>query len=246
LLAHVVQALEEPIADPVTLPTAAVLGALGQAHRVVLTGDGSDELFGGYARYRALLQGDHAGYLGALCAFHPTELPNGAEAPWLPPRAGLAAVMAWEQAGRLPAYHLVRVDKLSMAASVEARVPFLRNAIVEAAAQLTDSQLLTAQSEKLALRKAAEGLIPAEILARPKQPFTFPVCRWLQGPLRSWATDLLLDPRSCIDQLVPRPFVQKLADQLGAGDPAAPPRIWSLLQLDGLGRHYLPRYGRGG
>lgn len=255
MLPRVIQQLEEPIQDPVTVPTLAVMEAVSKGSRVVLTGDGADELFGGYARYQRLASeegkpSDEAwtNYQNGLYVFHPEEVSSWLDHPVpqvpRPPLHALRSVMDWEMDGRLPSYHLVRVDKLSMACSVEARVPFLRNGVMEVARSLPVSLLTDGREEKRALRMAASGIVPDLILNRRKQPFTFPVLGWLSGPLQRWAQDLLLSSGSAVRGYIPAAKLDWLARRMVQGNVDAATRVWSLLQLEILLTDFVPDTAR--
>jgi asparagine synthase (glutamine-hydrolysing) len=84
---------------------------------------------------------------------------------------------------RLPELLLMRVDKMTMAASVEARVPFLDHALVEYVMSIPQSVKVPAFRTKDLLKRAVEGIIPQEIIARPKQGFAVPVIEWFQQKL---------------------------------------------------------------
>src|SRR5216683_1105562 len=85
---------------------------------------------------------------------------------------------------------LVKADRASMAASLELRAPFLDTHVVEFAARLPSSQKLGFWRTKLILKRALRGVVPEEILRRPKKGFGIPVARWIRGPLRALFDDL--------------------------------------------------------
>ena len=85
---------------------------------------------------------------------------------------------------------LVKADRASMAASLEVRAPFLDTAVVEFAARLPWRLKLSLTKTKVVLRRALAGLVPEEILARPKKGFGIPVAAWIRGPLRPLFEDL--------------------------------------------------------
>ena len=92
---------------------------------------------------------------------------------------------------RLPELLLMRVDKISMSTSVEARVPFLDHRIVEWAAGVPDEKKIRGSETKLILREAFGDRLPREVLERPKRGFDLPLAAWIRGPLRPLAEDLL-------------------------------------------------------
>lgn len=247
---------DEPFADSSQIPTV-LLSRLARQHvTVALSGDGGDELFGGYNRYTAfvrsrrtlaalpspvrkgasallravgsdridaigLLTGldrrfpqpgqksqklakllDHGESLETLfpllvSQWPPTARPvRGAEpclaAPVrLPGLDEPAQMMAWDLGDYLPNDILVKVDRASMAASLETRAPFLDHAVVEFALRLPTAMKIAPDGGKAILRRILYRYLPRELLDRPKAGFAIPLGQWLRGPLRAWAEDLL-------------------------------------------------------
>jgi asparagine synthase (glutamine-hydrolysing) len=230
---------DEPLADPVSLPLHFVCRlARREGVKVVLAGEGSDELFWGYPAYvqmlrrwrwaRAALRLPRP-LLGAMArgvrsASHPyfreelEALAGGRPLPGhFPPglwrhhrrtllrdssdelipgwRPGVAArdedpldrlafdTQEYEFGVRLPELLLGRIDRFSMANSVEARVPFLAPALVEYAYRLGIEHKLVGGQGKLVLRRAVAGLVPEHVLARRKQGFGAPVRKWMGSEL---------------------------------------------------------------
>ena len=101
----------------------------------------------------------------------------------------LQRMIFWEFRNRLPELLLMRVDKVTMAHSIEARVPFLDHRLVEYAMKIPSSLKLKNGITKYILKKAVEGLIPDDIIYRPKQGFNAPMTEWLRGPLEQYARD---------------------------------------------------------
>jgi asparagine synthase (glutamine-hydrolysing) len=92
-----------------------------------------------------------------------------------------------ELTNRLPELLLMRVDKLSMANSIEARAPFLDHTLVSYGLSLPRALKIDGRHTKHVLKQALRGVIPDEVLDRPKQGFRVPLPAWLRGPLASWA-----------------------------------------------------------
>jgi asparagine synthase (glutamine-hydrolysing) len=237
--------LAEPVLDPAIIPTY-VLSRFAREHvTVVLTGEGADELFGGYRRYLyqqrygwlARLPGfDRAGALGRVVprrveqALEALALDDparkhlrwastvgaalatrllGAEAydryesrvaaafaPYFPvDHYRLADPLRADQHEWLPHNLLAKVDRASMAFSLEARVPFLDHRLVEWAAGLPDDLKIRSGVTKFILRKAFEGRIPPAVARRPKQGFDLPLASWIRGPLRGLVDEFLMPHR---------------------------------------------------
>lgn len=91
---------------------------------------------------------------------------------------------------------LMKQDQMSMAASIESRVPFLDHKLVEFAARLPEKMKLRGHDTKWILRKAMHGILPPEILDRPKMGFPVPLGAWLRGPFRHMADEYILSERS--------------------------------------------------
>ncbi|MFF0430207.1 asparagine synthase (glutamine-hydrolyzing) [Streptomyces sp. NPDC004520] len=258
LLEDTVWHLGQPNADPIALSTFALFRAVRDAgFTVALTGDAADEVFGGYERMRvaaerAAVGADWSqGYLDALSAA-PAALRNGlyteayrthvATDPALPaaarddllhgPGTVLDRITRFELDYRLPAYHLRRVDHLSMASSVEARVPFCQRSVVALGRALADHQRIQGGHVKRTLYAAAAGLLPERVLSRPKQPFTLPVTAMLRPGTSLWeyARDLLAPGRvSAAGRLDGRAVDALFAAQAERPDDTASLALWALL-----------------
>jgi asparagine synthase (glutamine-hydrolysing) len=98
-----------------------------------------------------------------------------------------------ELCNRLPELLLMRVDKLSMAHSIEARAPFLDHSLVAYGLSLPRALKINAAGTKYVLKQALRGVVPDEVLDRPKQGFRVPLPEWLRGPLAGWAKRQIFD-----------------------------------------------------
>jgi asparagine synthase (glutamine-hydrolysing) len=221
--------------------------------KVALTGDGSDEVFGGYDRFRrARGGGDLGAYvddIGSMPAALRREVlcPDLADPPTVLDEPGFAesyardplgTVMAFEVAHRLPVYHLQRVDHLSATHAVEARVPFCQPAVRALARTLPGPARIGADGRvKKALTETAarRGWVPESVVRRPKQPFTFSLAENLFAePLTSrWVHDVLLDPGAALGDVVrPGAAARLLRVAAEVRDERAAQAVWSLLVLE--------------
>jgi len=238
---------DEPFADSSALPTLRVCGLARRHVTVALSGDGADELFGGYRRYlwhsreeqvRNWLPGGlRRGVFGTLGAMYPKldwaprflrakttfqELArDAAEAYFISvsdvidsertaifsdklkrdlqghraidvlsghmDHAGtddaLGKVLYADMKTWLSGRMLTKVDRASMAVSLEVRVPMLDHTLVEWATRLPSSLKLNGGEQKYILKRALEPHVPAELLYRPKSGFSIPLADWFRGPL---------------------------------------------------------------
>ena len=127
---------------------------------------------------------------------------------------------------------LMKQDNMSMAASIESRVPFLDHKLVEFATNIPQNLQLGGFAGKRILKKAVEDLLPHSILYRPKLGFPTPWSRWLAGPQLEVIRDLLLEPRSIERGLFERGAVERLFQEHRAGYRDHYDRIWRLLNLE--------------
>jgi asparagine synthase (glutamine-hydrolysing) len=105
---------------------------------------------------------------------------------------------------------LTKVDRMSMANSIEARVPLLDHKLVEFAATIPPEFKLRGTTTKYIFKKAMEGILPNEILYRPKRGFAVPLSRWFRGRLNNYVRDLLLDSTSRERGIFSPKYIEKL------------------------------------
>jgi asparagine synthase (glutamine-hydrolysing) len=127
---------------------------------------------------------------------------------------------------------LMKQDQMSMAASIESRVPFLDHELVEFAAQLPDAWKLQGFTTKRILREAMKGLLPDAILNRPKMGFPVPFAPWTRGGWNGVVRDVLLDRRSRERGIVDAGAVDTLLQDHAAGRTDGGDRLWSLFNLE--------------
>jgi asparagine synthase (glutamine-hydrolysing) len=132
----------------------------------------------------------------------------------------------------LPDDLLAKADRMTMAASLELRVPLLDHLLVEQAWSLPDGHKLAAGEGKRMLRRAARGRVPPSILARPKSGFSTPSAAWLRGPLASPLRETLSDGDSLTANRFDRGLVAHLLDDHLAGRADRSPELWALITLE--------------
>jgi len=249
---------DEPFADSSQIPMLLVSKIAREQVTVCLSGDGGDELFGGYNRYRltpplyrrvqslpAILSQplfslsrskaakSMANRVSAMLAPVLPSVPNRlgdrlekirivAEADsefgafvdlskyWSDPplampgprpsqqplrgpddRSFLFQALLFDQLQYLPGDNLVKVDRASMANSLEVRVPLLDHRLIEQSWRCAENDKIRGQSTKWMLRQILAEYIPRSLIDRPKMGFSVPVSEWLRGDLKDWASDLL-------------------------------------------------------
>jgi asparagine synthase (glutamine-hydrolysing) len=138
---------------------------------------------------------------------------------------------------------LMKQDQMSMAASIESRVPFLDHKLVEFAALLPDRWKRSGWTTKRVLREAMKGLLPDSILNRPKMGFPVPFSHWMRTGWNQVARDVLLDRRSRERGIIDPPAVEQLLRSHAAGSADDGDRIWSLLNLELWHRTFIDNEG---
>ncbi|UFN49836.1 asparagine synthase (glutamine-hydrolyzing) [Roseomonas sp. OT10] len=194
-LPRIVGAMDDPAADYAIIPTWFLARRAREEVKVVLSGEGGDELLGGYGRYRAAMRPWWLG--GKAMRAHGTfdrldvlrdpprlwrdGLTAAESAVALPGRTRLMAAQALDVADWLPNDLLTKLDRCLMAHAVEGRVPFLDQGVVEAAWRLPDSLKVRRESGKWLLRRWLEREFPASKPFARKKGFTVPVGAWIAG-----------------------------------------------------------------
>ncbi len=286
LLPKLVEAFDEPFGDSSALPTYLVSELAVSEVKVALSGEGGDELFGGYYTYVADLLARRVGRLAALARPLAEALPSRsdrvgfdykakrfARAAALPPlerhhgwkeifspqaRADLAGpgASAWdpldlyreryaETEGAAPLARmqdvdlgiylvddlLVKTDRLSMAHSLELRVPFLDPKVAEFAFALPTKLKVRGSAKKRLLRQALAPLLPREIVHGRKQGFSIPIAAWLRGPLEPFAREVLAPSGVARQGLLDPAAVTPVLDRHCSGQEDLSRQIWGLMAL---------------
>jgi asparagine synthase (glutamine-hydrolysing) len=139
---------------------------------------------------------------------------------------------------------LMKQDQMSMAASIESRVPFLDHHLVEFAARLPDDRKLSGFSTKRILREAAADILPEQILSRPKMGFPVPFASWLRTGWGDVVREVLLDRRSRQRGLTVPSAIEQMFQAL-TSDARAPhaDAIWTLFNLELWYRTFIDGHG---
>ncbi len=132
----------------------------------------------------------------------------------------------------LPDLNLGVTDKMSMACSVEVRVPFLDNEVLDFAGRLPPEMKIKGMNQKYILRKAMEGLLPKPVLGRRKAAFGLPIRAWLKNDLREMLGDMLSEQRIRRRGLFNPRSVTKLFRDNDAGERDNSLQLWALLSLE--------------
>ena len=140
--------------------------------------------------------------------------------------------MQIDQGTYLPDDILVKVDRASMACSLEVRSPLLDHRLVEYMAGVPRHWKVTLRERKILLRRIARKYLPAHIIDRPKQGFSIPLNAWLQGPLRDWMEELL-----SVHSLQQRGWfrpqtVRRVVDDHLQGRRDFSQQLWALMMLE--------------
>ena len=291
--------LDEPFGDSSAIPTYMVSKLAAQSVKVVLSGDGGDELFAGYDKYvveqrersrtplpafarralgkigRAMPDGmrgrnfvRHMSLTGAeryldACSLFPRDdmrklfQPGVFELlapyePWRPKVAclesgngnWLSALQRLDVKNYLPLDILTKVDRMSMAHSIETRVPLLDHKLVEFAATIPPEMNLRGGTTKYVLKQAMRGILPNGIIDRPKHGFAIPLGYWFRGKLGAYARDLLLGASARHRGLFNGPYIEDLVAQHERGR-NLDLQLWTLISFELWARVFLDRGARG-
>ena len=288
LLPKILWHMDEPIADQAALPTYLICAFARQHVTVVLTGEGGDEIFGGYPRYawfrraklwtQLLPSWGRAGFLGATDGLpisqkihhsarlllsdlsdaerhlawvgmlrceerqlahqcvdfpgQPLTTPEELVSTYLddgPRDALMHRLMYLDMKTWLVDDILMKVDRMSMAVSLEARAPFLDHKLVEFVATLPATLKISRFQTKWLLKKALAPLLPALILRRRKHAFRVPIGEWFRGKLRAYMSEQLLAPNTAVGRYLDRAQVQRLVQEHLDGKANHEHSIWTLL-----------------
>ncbi|HJT67905.1 MAG TPA: asparagine synthase (glutamine-hydrolyzing) [Pyrinomonadaceae bacterium] len=133
---------------------------------------------------------------------------------------------------------LMKQDQMSMATSLESRVPFLDHKLVEFTARMPDTMKLRGATTKYVLREAMKGILPEQILTRSKMGFPVPIGAWFRGPFKSIIDEYVLSDRALSRGIFDADFVRQIVSLHQAGEDHAE-RLWSLLNFEIWQRQFL-------
>lgn len=139
----------------------------------------------------------------------------------------------------LPDDLLMRADKMTMAASIELRTPFLDHKLVEYAFTLPDSFKIAHGSGKVLLKKVAEEFLPHGIIHRVKRGFAVPVAQWFRGELHESVKKVLLDDDSQIQEFIRADYLKEILERHRDGESNLSQRIFTFLALELWHRKYV-------
>lgn len=287
LLTRMAEVFDEPLADPSVIPTYLLAKAAATRVKVVLNGDGGDELLAGYRRFllsfwagspwlrplanlglsvaggirgqawwgkrfREGLRDDYGGYLAwGPVKFSPEDVRAilGREASLVGVRQAIKAcpdtspinyLRALELFFFLPGDLLVKMDRATMANSLEARSPFLDQEVVAFLLSLPPELLVSAFSTKVLLRRLARGLLPEAVVRGPKRGFEPPLSQWLRGPWSGEVRQVFRDPNCKIRSFLRLGAMERALQRLERDDPPRHARaLFTILTLE----HWLQRWG---
>lgn len=261
---------DQPHGDASFLPTLKVSELAAREVKVVLTGDGGDELFAGYDKYASFMADpalrdlpdagfarhyvEHTGLFGAdarAALFQPwlrerladVDSVRDVAAPWFDQAAHFDRVnqmLYLDMMLLLPGNNLVKPDRMGMAVSLEARTPFLDWRMMEFAFRAPGNTKLRDGDKKHWFKRAVEPLIGADLAHRRKQMFTVPIGEWFRGPRRQWLHDLLFAPDAIGAQLFDAAQVRKLFDDHVAGSANRTRELRALAALELWARRFRP------
>lgn len=140
----------------------------------------------------------------------------------------------------LPEDILVKVDRATMATSLEGRIPLLDHRIIEAAARLPMDLRIRNGVGKWLLRRVLDRYVPHELIDRPKQGFAIPLEDWLRGPLKDWTADLINDRSTVIGDMLNHTEIGRVWADHAAGRDNQSYRLWIVLMLQAWAREWRP------
>jgi asparagine synthase (glutamine-hydrolysing) len=146
-------------------------------------------------------------------------------------RDDIATLLFWDALFYLPNDNLVKVDRASMAVSLEMRVPLLDHEVIEQVWRMPEALRVGPGPSKWLLRQILYRYVPQRLVDRQKRGFTVPLSAWLRGPLRRWAEEVLFDRACGVEDLVDRETVRRRWREHLEGRRNWHLGIWALVNL---------------
>jgi asparagine synthase (glutamine-hydrolysing) len=256
--------LDEPNADSSCLPVY-MLSEFARKHvTVAVSGDGGDELFGGYGRYLSTLKaaatepssfraGDYYyggqilvslephiielfGFLSPGLANHLASLRRDLND--APAQDLLARLRRSDARNYMPGAVLAKVDRMSMQHALEVRTPFLNVELAQFAERLPPEMLTDGRRGKLLLRELAYRYLPRDIIDLPKQGFGLPMSDWARASLLGVANEMLRGDECRIVPLFGREGIERFLARQNRPDGFAAYQVWALAMLESWLRHH--------
>jgi asparagine synthase (glutamine-hydrolysing) len=153
----------------------------------------------------------------------------------------VARLRAMDMQTYLPDDILTKLDRATMAVSLEGRVPLLDHRVVEFGWRVPREVLIRNGQTKWPLRQVLNRYVPAALVDQPKMGFSIPLGDWLRGPLREWAADLLSPSALATTSLIAAAPIRKLFDAHCAGAVNRPHELWTALMLQAWHRQWFGR-----
>lgn len=178
----------------------------------------------------------------ALVAMPDPSLPGQGIAPRFDTEAGnssLRNILYFDQTSWLPDNLLERGDSMTMAASLEARMPFMDYELAAFISRLPDDWRIRGQTSKFLLRQAMKNLLPERVLKRPKIGLRVPVNKWMQGGMKDYLFDQLLGHDSKTHEYFHKNSLQRILTDHTSGRQNHEKLLWSLLNLEIWHRQYV-------
>lgn len=248
--------IDEPVCDAAMIPTYLLSQAAAKFVKVVLTGEGADEIFGGYDRYWKYLIADKLRRL-----FEPAAETYSTQGIWFgddfknifnvidgdvkkvkfeslsKERDLLLAMQLVDIAGYLPDQLFRKVDMMSMRHTLEARAPFVDPELVSLALSLPRKYKVNLTGGKLLLKKLGARFLPPDIVRRRKHGFTLPLDEWFRGSLRKIAESSVTELSDLADKINPR-FYKTLVNRHILNKGNYGDKIWSIIVLTAWAKKY--------
>jgi asparagine synthase (glutamine-hydrolysing) len=281
LLPEVIRFRDAPVCEPSDIPIYLLSKEARKTVKMVLTGEGSDEVLGGYPKhsFERMVAPFHMvpglirhkfiaplvdalpyrfrraktairnmnienfnermpGWFGALNTAQADSLVKLSGQASLPEltrskmHGSLHNILLFDQLSWLPDNLLERGDRMTMAASLEARMPFMDIELAKFVATLPDEYRIKGRTTKWILRKAMESVLPRDILERPKVGFRVPVNVWFQTTMKDYLRDHLLGPDSISKSFYHFEVLQSLISDHIEGRQNHEKVLWMLLNLE--------------